>query len=87
MSVVEELSGNRFAPGAITDNPMSTTEEQVADVHDNEARPQQKHDGPPKLLEDMEGHRGGGVRSLAARRPSVHVDKLMGWQRLFETWR
>ena len=43
----------------------ATTEEQVADVHDNEARPLRmrpigrlfgalKHDGPPMSLEDME---------------------------------
>ena len=43
----------------------ATTEEKVADVHDNEARPQQKqpigrlfgalkHVGPPMSLEDME---------------------------------
>lgn len=43
----------------------ATTEEKVAEVRDNEARPRQKqpigrlfgalkHDGPPKSLEDME---------------------------------
>ena len=43
----------------------ATTDVQVRDVHDNEARPQQmrpigrlfgvlKHDGPPMSLEDME---------------------------------
>ena len=76
----------------------ATTEEKVADVHDNEARPQQKqpigrlfgalkHDGPPMSLEDMERGIAEGAFDHAAERSSSHIRKLMGWQRRFETRR